>query len=278
MIMNNINSFNKIIKYIEENLSSEIDIGYLAKESGLSVYEFRRVFSFAAGLPIGEYIRKRRMSRAAEDIINEDISVTELAGRYGYDVPSSFSRAFKEFHGGSPNEIKNGGKINMFTPIEIELCVGGGVDISYSVRRDGEFFVAGIAGESDMSDTECCENVWSAFYENPRSDELLAMCGDELYAVYENGGEAVRCTLGARNYSSPGFKTVKIPAATWMCFKLSGADDDKVNEFYKNILWRFMQASSCKRDESFPNIEIFPSDMDDPDFEWEIRVAVKEKC
>lgn len=106
MIMNNINSFNKIIKYIEENLSSEIDIGYLAKESGLSVYEFRRVFSFAAGLPIGEYIRKRRMSRAAEDIINEDISVTELAGRYGYDVPSSFSRAFKEFHGGSPNEIK----------------------------------------------------------------------------------------------------------------------------------------------------------------------------
>lgn len=45
----------------------------------------------------------------------------------------------------------------MFTPIEIELCVGGGVDISYSVRQDGEFFVAGIAGESDMSDTECCE-------------------------------------------------------------------------------------------------------------------------
>lgn len=64
------------------------------------------------------------------------------------------------------------------------------------------------------------------------------------------------------NYSSPGLKTVKIPAATWMCFKLSGADDDKVNEFYKNILWRFMQASSCKRDESFPEYRnISRSDM-----------------
>lgn len=62
--MNRINVFNEIVAYIEAHLDMAIDIGLLARKCGLSVYEFRRIFSFAAGIPVNEYIRKRRLSRA----------------------------------------------------------------------------------------------------------------------------------------------------------------------------------------------------------------------
>jgi AraC family transcriptional regulator len=83
-------SFEDVINQIESNLDGNIDIGDLAKKSGLSVYEFRRIFSFVAKIPVGEYIRKRRMSQAALRLINGEISVEDDAAIYGYDSVSSF--------------------------------------------------------------------------------------------------------------------------------------------------------------------------------------------
>ena len=53
-IMNSINSFNEIIDYIEENLTNEIDINEMAAMANMSIYEFRRIFSFAANTPVSE--------------------------------------------------------------------------------------------------------------------------------------------------------------------------------------------------------------------------------
>lgn len=69
--MNNIDNFNSVIEYIEENLTEDIDISAMAKKAKMSIYEFRRVFSFVAGIPISEYIRKRRLSRAASELIKK---------------------------------------------------------------------------------------------------------------------------------------------------------------------------------------------------------------
>ena len=277
-MMNNINKFNEIIEYIEKNLDSQIDINFLAQKAELSVYEFRRVFSFVAGIPISEYIRKRRMSRAAEDLLFKNISVTETAIKYGYDAPSSFSRAFKEFHGFSPNEITKGEcKLNMFTPLEFEMKIGGGTDISYSFKSDTDFYVCGVSQISDMSDTECCEDAWNSFYKSAYADELLSVCKNKLYAVYENSDNSVRCVIGARDYENKQLYKIHIPQSLWMCFKICGSDDAKVNEFYKNVLYQCMRSNNYIKDVSVPNIEIFPENTDDENFEWEIRIAVKKE-
>ena len=277
--MNNLSGLNKIIKYIEDNLCSDIDIGMLARSVNMSLYEFRRVFSFAAGIPISEYIRKRRMSRAAEDLLAKNTSVTALAAKYGYDAPSSFSRAFKEFHGCGPNEImQRGHSVKMFTPLSFEIFVGGGTDYSYSISDEEGFSVCGFWAKSEMSDTECCEDVWSAFYESAISEEVIAAAKDRIYAVYINGENGVECVIGAKNCKNAKCRSVFVPASKWLSFKVRGADDEKVNRAYKDILYSCLPSSSYDRNYDMPNIEIFPEDMESPDFEWEIRIPVNRKA
>lgn len=93
---------NQAIEYIEDNLSSEIDYVTLAQFMNCSDWEFRRMFSFIAQIPLSEYIRRRRLTMAAMDVRNGD-KMMDIALRYGYESQSAFSRAFRQFHGLSPS-------------------------------------------------------------------------------------------------------------------------------------------------------------------------------
>lgn len=95
-------SMNKALEYIENNLSCNIDYSLVAKFMNCSEYEFRRIFSFFAQIPLSEYIRRRRLSLAAIDIKNGE-KIIDVAIRYGYDSQAAFSRAFSRLHGVSPS-------------------------------------------------------------------------------------------------------------------------------------------------------------------------------
>ncbi len=272
--MNNIANFQNMFAYIEENLEKNIDIAILAQKMGVSVYEFRRIFSFLVGMPIGEYLRKRKLSRAAYDLL-EGVSVTEVSQIYGYDAPSSFSRAFKEFHGFAPQQI-NDQRIRMFTQANVDISLSSGIEIPYTIMQDTAYAVCGYFGESDVSDTECCENVWSAFYE-PENEDIVSACGDEIYAVYYNAPDSVSCLIGGRGAAVTGGTTRQLPAAKWACFEMIGADDATVNAFYSDVLLKWFRSSQYERDDSLPNVEVYPADMEADDFRWEIRIPIKAK-
>ena len=88
---------NKIIDYLEDNLTNDIDIKKLAKSLGLNDFIMQRVFSIVTGITITEYIRKRRLSLAFEELKLTDNKVIDIAFKYGYDSSISFSRSFKKF-------------------------------------------------------------------------------------------------------------------------------------------------------------------------------------
>lgn len=85
---------NGAIDYIENNLTSEIEYGELAKIVCCSIYHFQRMFSFLTDVPLSEYIRRRRLTQAAYELKNSNIKVIDLAYKYGYESPDSFTRAF----------------------------------------------------------------------------------------------------------------------------------------------------------------------------------------
>ena len=285
--MDGILKFNDVVSYIEDNLDKEIDVEKMAKTARMSVYEFRRIFTFVVGAPIGEYIRKRRLSKAAEELVSGKNTVTEIALKYGYDAAASFTRAFKAFHGVSPTDVVKGGcKLTVYTKIGFDFCARGGEEISYRLLKDDGFYVVGYSENSDLEDTECCERVWNAFYENEWGMSALNACEGQIYAAYANGVNSVLCTIGARENAvkDKGEKDDKargdrqfIPASLWACFTLKGAKDEVVNAFYKNVLFGFLNSGASERVEDVPNLEVFPVDMDGDDFEWEIRVPIKEK-
>ena len=93
-----IERLNSAINYIEENLLEEIDYDQIAKIACCSTYHFQRMFSYMASVSLSEYIRHRRMTRAAVDLQNSDEKVINIGLKYGYDSPTAFNRAFQSVH------------------------------------------------------------------------------------------------------------------------------------------------------------------------------------
>ena len=272
--MKNTENFNQIIAYIESHLTEEIDIGILAEKAALSVYEFRRIFSFIAGVGVNEYIRHRRMSVAAERLLAGENSITELSSEYGYDSPSSFSRAFRDFHGVSPSEVgKKGSTVRMYTKLSFQPGVFGGEELSYSIEKSDGFYISGVKGFSDPEDTECCEKVWEAFYASEVCADRPPFDG-KIYAAYENGKNGIQCCIGARTSEKDDRTVIAIPAARWACFRLFTTADSAVNAFYEKILFHWLASSGQRRRTDMPNLEIFPYDMEEDGFPWEIRIPL----
>jgi AraC family transcriptional regulator len=97
---------NSAVEYIEENLTQPIQYESLSQIVGCSVYEFSRIFSFMAGMSISEYVRRRRLSQAVFDIQNGGEKIIYIATKYCYESSTSFSRAFKELHGATPQSAR----------------------------------------------------------------------------------------------------------------------------------------------------------------------------
>lgn len=274
--MNSIDCFNRILTYIEQHLTERIDINTLASISNMSVYEFRRVFTFVAGISLGDYIRKRRLSVAAVELISKNTSISEIAIRYGYDSPASFSRSFKAFHGVSPTDVIHGSKINMYTKIDFAFHANGGKSISYQILEDTAFWIHGISGVSDLKDTECCENIWNDFYTDASLQKSLIFPHQKVYAAYQNAPCGVSCWIGERLDIQPdsNVNCLRIPARKWACFVVNSADDTVVNAFYNDILFKWWESVDYQRDDSTANLEVFPMNMDSDDFSWEIRIPL----
>jgi AraC family transcriptional regulator len=98
---------NSAIDYIEDHLTDEIDLAAAARCIGCSVWEFQRIFSFLGHIPVGEYIRRRRLTLAAAELRGMNRKVIDIAMTYGYDSPAAFSRAFSQLFGIAPSSARD---------------------------------------------------------------------------------------------------------------------------------------------------------------------------
>jgi len=103
------NKVNQIIGYLENKMLDDIDLEQAARYAGYSLWEFQRIFSLLTNTTVGAYIRKRKLSLAANDILTSDDKIIDIALKYGYDSPTAFSRAFSGLFGVSPSSARNEG-------------------------------------------------------------------------------------------------------------------------------------------------------------------------
>lgn len=272
---NGIRKIEDVIDYIEQNILENINCDELAAKMNLSVYEFRRIFAFIVGCPLSEYIRKRRLSLAACEILNgESVDMRTISEKYGYATQSAFIKAFGEQHGVSPTAyLKGKTDINLFTRPRFEMNVFGRENIPFKIIKTDGFYITGFCGVSLITDTCCCENVWSSFYESGTEQKINC---DELYVSYKNQGSNVLCHIGAKSDSEGnGLNSTFVPKAKFACFKLNSVDDDFVNEQYSKILYEWLPSANLKRNNLLPTLEVYPFDMSEDGFEWEIRIPIE---
>lgn len=111
-------SISKAINYIESHITEELTIADIAKHAIISPYYFQKGFSMLCGFTVGEYIKKRRLTLAGSELISTDRKIIDIALRYGYDSPDSFTKAFLRFHGATPTAIRKGkAMIKSFAPL-----------------------------------------------------------------------------------------------------------------------------------------------------------------
>ena len=138
-------NLSKAIEYIEKNLAGEISYEEAAKIACCSTYYFQRMFSYVAGIPLSEYIRRRRMTQAAFELQTTDSKVLEVALKYGYTSPTSFNRAFQSVHGISPISAKaQGSVLNAYPPIRFSVKIMGGNVMPYRVEEKEAMRIVGI--------------------------------------------------------------------------------------------------------------------------------------
>ena len=117
-----IQRLSKAIQYIETHLTDDIDIDEVSSQCYASSSHFQLIFHLVVGMTIGEYIRNRRLSLAAQDLLQPNSKIIDVAMRYQYDTQESFSKAFTRFHGVPPSKVQRW-QVKLFNPLTINITI-----------------------------------------------------------------------------------------------------------------------------------------------------------
>ncbi len=281
------------IDYTEEHLSEEIDYDKVAKHACSSSFHFQRVFSIMCGYTLGDYIRMRRLSLAANELVHSDAKVIDIALKYGYESPESFARAFSRFHGVTPTEARNGGTVKSFSKLSVKLILTGGSEMDYRIEKPGAINVICKRKRVHKPETgngtpdikgfwaNCSQDgtltkICSYIPEKPKLKGLLGICFS-----LETEGDILPYGIGVE-YSGlsvdGSLDVIEIPEFTYAVFPFKGRMPESFIETYRKIVSEFFPGSDRYEYAGGVEIEVYPSDKtDDPNYYGEIWIAVKEK-
>jgi AraC family transcriptional regulator len=271
------------IRFIEENITEDLTVGRIAKEVNTSAFYFQKGFSMLCGYTVGEYVRMRRLSLAGEELISSDIKVIDLAIKYGYDSPDSFTKAFTRFHGNTPTDVRNNGaNIKAFAPLHIKLTLDGGKAMEYRIEKKAAFKVMGVSkiiGYGDGYTT--IPKFWDEVFAD-KDNKLMGMYG--VCLDDEVPGDEFRYMI-ADDFSedlaaSKGYEVKEIPEYIWAVFPCRGAMPKALQDVNTQVFNEWLPASNYEIAAGF-NIEFYTDETkyklgaQDPEYYSEIWVPVK---
>ena len=251
------------ISYMEEHLLEEINYEDVAKQIHISCYEFHRAFSFLTGMTANGYLRSRRLSLAAREIVETDTKITDIALKYGYDTPESFTKAFTRFHGIAPKFAREGSaKLRLFNPLAIKLTVEGGKGMDYKIAqtKTQKFLAVVRSFRNEIINDEANHDVadfWDECDKQNRIDPLLDLrpAGKRdlfgLCSPTKEGQDTFEYGIGIlidedtlsfdlAQMEAAGYQIWDVGPGTYAVFDCMGQDGNCISEtwskFYKEFL------------------------------------------
>lgn len=285
--MNWIEGMQEAISYIEDNLIEDLELEKVAKKVCVSSFYFQKAFSMLCGYTVGEYIRQRRLGQAGIDVATTNEKIIDIAIKYGYDSPDSFTKAFTRFHGNTPTAIrKNGATIKTFAPLKIKFSLEGGLIMNYKIVEKEAFTLIGFAKEFDMeTSSKEIPEFWTSYYQSGKGDIVCGMYGVCLEASMDSRSFEY---LIADDYDGQrdipnGFKTVTIPQNTWAIFPCIGPMPDALQSVNHKIFSEWLP--NCKdyeiaggyNVEYYSNVEEYEKGNGDEKYYSEIWIPIKHK-
>ena len=164
--MNILRQLNDAIAYIEQNLCAEFELDEAARIACVSADSFARFFSYMTGMTVNEYIRRRRLTLAAQELRQSDARVLDIAVKFGYDSADAFSRAFVKQHGITPSACRKGeGSLKVYPPASCHIMIKGAVEMDLRFITLDETRVYGISkqyeGQNYRNQEELRHIMWA---------------------------------------------------------------------------------------------------------------------
>ena len=164
------------IQYIEDHITEDITVEDVAKCVGVSPSYFQKGFAMLCGFSVSEYIRNRRLALAGNDLLVTQEKIIDIAMKYGYDSPDSFTKAFTRFHGVTPTSVRRGAVLlKSFAPLKLKISLEGGYLMDYKIVRKEEFTV--IANAKTFPYEGAKESIPQFWQEHFQSGKGAVVCG-----------------------------------------------------------------------------------------------------
>lgn len=284
--MNWVKTIEDAIEFIERNITEDLTVGRIAEEVNTSAFYFQRGFSMLCGYTVGEYVRMRRLSIAGEELLSSDVKVIDLALKYGYDSPDSFTKAFTRFHGSTPTDVRCGGAmLKSFAPLHIKLTLDGGSTMEYRIEKKPAFKVMGVSKNFSYENANAeIPQFWNEVFMRAPKRPVMGMygvCFDEEMA----GNEfhyMIADDLDEEQAAKKHLDVHEIKEYTWAVFPCRGPMPLPLQEVNRKIFSEWLPASSYEIAEGYnieyySNPEDFTDGMQDTEYYAEVWIPVKEK-
>ena len=270
----------RAIEYLERNLREEADLEAAAREANCSAFHFYRMFEVITGLGPAEYLRRRRLSEAAMLLSTGGADkVLDLALRFGYDSPDSFTRAFRREFGCLPSEARKGGvRLHSYPPLSFSVVLKGDKAMEYRIEEGPAIALAGISRRFHSKDGSNFVDVpafWDAIMKDGRWKALMdkadfkrmgvcGLCRDfdmaEGEFIYSIAIDAPASMEGMPE----GSERFELPASTWGKFTSRGPMRPNFQDTIKRVFAEWMPSSDWEHAGS-AEIEYYPEAGGSPD-------------
>ncbi|QCO99656.1 AraC family transcriptional regulator [Arthrobacter sp. 24S4-2] len=228
---------NRVVGFIEEHLTEEIDVAGLTSDLGMTEYHVRRMFSSLAGMPLSEYIRRRRMTVAAADVIG-DRDLLGTAVRFGYGSTEAFNRAFRAVHGVSPGDARrDGGPLRTQPQLRFRLTIQGHTPMDTRIADQPAFRLVGHTARVPLIHHGPNPHIQAHIASLPEAEHLrlkalsntepagLLQVSADVDPDYTEGSELTSLHGVAVSEGTPvpeDLDAIEVPAGAWAVFRTTG--------------------------------------------------------
>ena len=257
--MNIYTSLNEMLEYIEENLGNEIKYSELAKILGINESILQRFFSVLCNISLSDYIRKRRLSNAGQDLIEGREKIIDIAMKYQYESSTSFSRAFEKFHGIKPSQVKKGlAPLKIFYKLHFEEKNEENENIQYTIIEREKMILYGMKVETSIEGLKkdapyFCKEMSIKYGGDFRygMTEYVSRFGDDkcyFWALYDE--------------YKKGFEEYKIPESKWISIRINSQEAKDIQKTIRRFYAEFIPSSKYKIRE-LPELEYYHDNITD---------------
>lgn len=276
------------LDYMESKMEEPLSIEDVAKVAYSSPFHFQRMFYMLTGVSVADYIRKRRLTLAAQELAISRIKVLDLALKYGYDSPESFAKAFRKAHGIAPSAAREPGvQLKAFPRLSFHLSLKGDKEMEYKIVEKEAFTVIGKSIRVSTRDGENFRRIplfWQEANEDGSSDKLLEISANKntlgICMDMDHANEEFSYWIaveGEPGTDTHDYASTVIPAASWAVFTSVGPMPHAIQNVWQRIFQEWFPGTGYEHTGG-PEFELYPpGDANAEDYKCEVWVPVKKK-